>query len=91
MPYYVVIGIVAQSELKQIVRLIPLDCYGVVCNTLGPKNTCFTYSDEMVVAVLTNWQKQNPSNRREKLAKFLLKVGCMKAAIKLDANGKVIR
>ena len=43
------------------------------------------------MTVLADWQKQNPSNRREKLAKFLLKVGCMKAAIKLDENGKVIK
>ena len=40
------------------------------------------------MTLLTDWQRQHPSNRRETLARILLKIGCYKAAIKLDAKSK---
>ena len=86
--YYV--GVVPQSELAEIVKLIQLECYGQICTTLGHMRPSPTHYEETVVGVLTDWQKQSPNNRREKLARILLRMGCYKAAIKLDAKGSKI-
>ena len=79
----------AQKELFQIVKLIPVEVYGAISITLGPGRTSYTsVCEETIVTLLTDWQKQHPSNRRETLARILLKMGCYKAAIKLDAKSK---
>ena len=79
----------AQKELFQIVKLIPVEVYGAISTTLGPGRTSYTsVCEETIVTLLTDWQKQHPSNRRETLARILLKMGCYKAAIKLDAKSK---
>jgi hypothetical protein len=86
---YITAGIVAQKELFQIVKLIPVEVYGTIFTTLGPGRTSYTsVCEEIIVTLLTDWQKQHPSNRRETLARILLKMGCYKAAIKLDAKSK---
>ena len=79
-------GIVTQLELEQVVRLIPLDCYSAICTKLSPERST-SPSEEKVVAALTVWQRQSPNNRRERMARILLRMGCYKAAIKLDPKG----
>ena len=75
-----------QPDLEQVVRLIPLDCYSAICTKLSPERTTYP-SEEKVVAALTVWQRQSPNNRRERMARILLRMGCYKAAIKLDPKG----
>lgn len=74
----------SEDELMKITKLIPLECYEQICNLR--QSSPQPPSDELVVAALVNWQKESQSNRREKLARILLNMGCYKAALKLDAK-----
>ena len=91
--YFLPAVVVPYSELVQIVRLIPLENYVTICTTLSPPQSHHyqaspTPTEEKVVAALTEWHRQSPSNRREKMARILLRMpGCYRAAIKLDPKG----
>ena len=91
-------GVISEKELMEILKLIPLDCYQKICclgqpcpqtseesvHTVG--GISHQLSEESVLTVLKNWQKESQSNRQEKLARILLNMGCYRAALKLDAK-----
>ena len=83
-----VTGMMNEQELLYVTRLIPLDHYMKICTTLGRVNTQTSPSEDAVVAVLMEWQRDSPNNRRNKLARILMSMGCYRAALKLDATCK---
>ena len=77
-----------EQELLQVTRHIPLDHYMQICTTLGRVGSQTTPSEDTLVAVLMAWQQDSPNNRRNKLARVLLSMGCYRVALKLDAKCK---
>lgn len=82
-------GMVTDSKLASVVKLIPFEQYLPLCATLGLPNPEFI-SPSMVSthleSGLKNWQVTSPTNRRQKLAKVLFLDGSYVAALKLDAK-----
>ena len=83
-----VTGMMDEQELHRVTRLITLDHYMKICTTLGWVSTQTTPSEDAVVTVLMAWQQSSPNNRRLKLARILMSMGCYRAALKLDAKCK---
>ena len=81
-------GVVEEAELTAVIRLIPLDCFEIICTKLSQTRIFPPYSEEKLVGVLMTWQQQSLCNRRQKLAQILLRLGCYRAAIKLDPKCK---
>ena len=86
-------GMVSDSKLASVVKLIPFDHYLPICATLGLPNPEFV-SPSMVSthleSGLKNWQIVSPTNRRQKLAKVLFQYGSYVAALKLDAKCMIV-
>lgn len=100
---YSLIGVISDKELMEIIKLIPLDCYQKICCLGQPcpqtsEETVHTLggishqhlSEKSVLTVLENWQEESQTNRREKLARILLNMGCYRAALKLDPTCMLI-
>ena len=83
-----VAGMMDEQELLQVTRHIPLDHYVEICAKSGRVGSQTTPSEDTLVAVLMAWQQDSPNNRRNKLARVLLSMGCYGAALKLDAKCK---
>jgi ankyrin repeat protein len=75
-----------EQELLQVTRHIPLDHYVEICAKSGRVGSQTTPSEDTLVAVLMAWQQDSPNNRRNKLARVLLSMGCYRVALKLDAK-----
>ena len=82
-------GMVSDSKLASVVKLIPFEHYLPLYATLVLPNPEVVSPSMMSTHLefgLKSWQGASPTNRRQKLAKVLFLHGSYVAALKLDAK-----
>lgn len=80
---------IGDAELTQIVNLIPFEKHEQLCTILGVSSLVSAFPSLRVVHLVSSlkvWQVAELSHSRWELARALLKIGCYKAALKLDAK-----